>query len=417
MLNQQYVMPEGLTPYAGVTAKSPWLASETEKRQRKICDSLETAIRRSGLQNGMTISFHHAFRGGDKVVNMVMATLAEMGFRDLTLASSSLIDAHWPLIEHIKNGVIRQIYTSGLRGKLGEEISAGLSISIVKNAIYKVIRAASADDLGKHIVVQGGTFLNDAVLRAFEQELGRDVTRPTISGIMGAFGAALAARDLHLEKSSVLTAQALEKFTHTAKPATCGLCTNHCALTVNTFDGGRRFVSGNRCSRPLGEEPTHLPDLMRYKYAKLRALQGKGQGDGSRGRIGIPFGLNMYENLPFWFELFTRLNFEVVLSPESSRKLYVKGQRTIPSDTVCYPAKLLHGHMEALVEQGVDAIFYPCMPYNFNEGVSDNNYNCPVVAYYPELLAANVPELKKTRYLYPYFGLHRPRDFERKAGE
>ena len=233
-----------------------------------------------------------------------------------------------------------------------EEISAGLSISIVKNAIYKVIRAASADDLGKHIVVQGGTFLNDAVLRAFEQELGRDVTRPTISGIMGAFGAALAARDLHLEKSSVLTAQALEKFTHTAKPATCGLCTNHCALTVNTFDGGRRFVSGNRCSRPLGEEPTHLPDLMRYKYAKLRALQGKGQGDGSRGRIGIPFGLNMYENLPFWFELFTRLNFEVVLSPESSRKLYVKGQRTIPSDTVCYPAKLLHGHMEALVEQG-----------------------------------------------------------------
>ena len=298
-----------------------------------------------------------------------------------------------------------------------EDISAGLSISIVKNAIYKVIRAASADDLGKHIVVQGGTFLNDAVLRAFEQELGRDVTRPTISGIMGAFGAALAARDLHLEKSAVLTAQALEKFTHTAKPATCGLCTNHCALTVNTFDGGRRFVSGNRCSRPLGEEPTHLPDLMRYKYAKLRALQGKGQGDGSRGRIGIPFGLNMYENLPFWFELFTRLNFEVVLSPESSRKLYVKGQRTIPSDTVCYPAKLLHGHMEALVEQGVDAIFYPCMPYNFNEGVSDNNYNCPVVAYYPELLAANVPELKKTRYLYPYFGLHRPRDFEKHAAK
>ena len=298
-----------------------------------------------------------------------------------------------------------------------EDISAGLSISIVKNAIYKVIRAANADDLGKHIVVQGGTFHNDAVLRAFEQELGRDVTRPTIAGIMGAFGAALAARDLHLEKSSLLSAQALEKFTHTAKPATCGLCTNHCSLTVNTFDGGRRFVSGNRCSRPLGEEPTHLPDLMRYKYQKLRALQGKGQGDGSRGRIGIPFGLNMYENLPFWFELFTRLNFEVVLSPESSRKLYLKGQRTIPSDTVCYPAKLLHGHMEALVEEGVDAIFYPCMPYNFNEGVSDNNYNCPVVAYYPELLAANVPDLKKTRYLYPYFGLHRPKDFEKHAAK
>ena len=298
-----------------------------------------------------------------------------------------------------------------------EDISAGLSISIVKNAIYKVIRAASADDLGQHIVVQGGTFHNDAVLRAFEQELGRNVTRPTIAGIMGAFGAALAARDLHLEKSALLSAQALEKFTHTAKPATCGLCTNHCSLTINTFDGGRRFISGNRCSRPLGEEPRRLPDLMRYKYKHLRSLHGKGKGNGTRGKIGIPFGLNMYENLPFWFELFTRLNFEIVLSPESSRKIYLKGQRTIPSDTVCYPAKLLHGHVEALVEQGVDAIFYPCMPYNFNEGISDNNYNCPVVAYYPELIAANVPELKKVRYLYPYFGLHRPRDFERKAGE
>ena len=297
------------------------------------------------------------------------------------------------------------------------DISAGLSTSIVKNAIYKVIRAASADDLGEHIVVQGGTFHNDAVLRAFEQELGRNVTRPTIAGIMGAFGAALAARDLHLEKSALLTPQELERFTHTAKPATCGLCTNHCSLTVNSFDGGRRFVSGNRCSRPLGEEPSRQPDLMRYKYHKLRAMQGKGRGDGSRGRIGIPFGLNMYENLPFWFELLTRLNFEVVLSPESSRKLYLKGQRTIPSDTVCYPAKLLHGHVEALVEEGVDAIFYPCMLYNFNEGVSDNNYNCPVVAYYPELLAANIPDLKQTRYLNPYFGLHRPKDFEKRACE
>ena len=294
-----------------------------------------------------------------------------------------------------------------------EEISAGLSISIVKNAVYKVIRAASADDLGKHIVVQGGTFYNDAVLRAFEQELKRDVTRPTISGIMGAFGAALAARNLHLEKSTLLGPEALENFTHTAKPVACNLCTNHCSLTVNTFDGGRRFISGNRCSRPLGKEKVELPDLYNYKYRKLRSMEGKGFGNGSRGRIGIPFGLNMYENLPFWFELFTRLNFEVVLSPESSRKLYIKGQRTIPSDTVCYPAKLLHGHVQALVEAGVDAIFYPCMSYNFDEKTSDNNYNCPVVAYYPELLAANVPDLKKTRFLYPYAGLHRQKDYER----
>ena len=298
-----------------------------------------------------------------------------------------------------------------------EDISAGLSISIVKNAIYKVIRAASADDLGQHIVVQGGTFLNDAVLRSFERELGQEVTRPTIAGIMGAFGAALAARNLHLERSALLSSQDLEKFTHTAKPATCGLCTNHCSLTVNTFDGGRRFISGNRCSRPLGEEPHHLPDLMRYKYQKLRALHGKGEGDGSRGRIGIPFGLNMYENLPFWFTFFTKLNFEVVLSPESSRKLYLKGQRTIPSDTVCYPAKLLHGHVEALVEAGVDAVWYPCMSYNNDEGIGDNHYNCPVVAYYPELIAANVPSLKQTRFLDPYVGLWRHKDFGKRIAQ
>ena len=298
-----------------------------------------------------------------------------------------------------------------------EDISAGLSISIVKNAIYKVIRAASADDLGQHIVVQGGTFLNDAVLRSFERELGREVTRPTIAGIMGAFGAALAARNLHLERSALLSSQDLEKFTHTAKPATCGLCTNHCSLTVNTFDGGRRFISGNRCSRPLGEEPHHRPDLMRYKYQKLRALHGKGEGDGSRGRIGIPFGLNMYENLPFWFTFFTKLNFEVVLSPESSRKLYLKGQRTIPSDTVCYPAKLLHGHVEALVEAGVDAVWYPCMSYNNDEGIGDNHYNCPVVAYYPELIAANVPSLKQTRFLDPYVGLWRHKDFGKRIAQ
>ena len=295
-----------------------------------------------------------------------------------------------------------------------EDISAGLSISIVKNAVYKVIRAASADDLGRHIVVQGGTFPNDAVLRAFEQELGRNVTRPTIAGLMGAFGAALAARDLHLEKSALLSEKALQGFTHSAKPVTCGLCTNHCSLTVNQFDGGRKFISGNRCSRPLGKEKVELPDLMNYKYKKLRALEGRGSGSGVRGRMGIPFGLNMYENLPFWFEFFTRLNFEVVLSPESTRKLYIKGQHTIPSDTVCYPAKLLHGHVEALVEQGVDAIWYPCMSYNNDEGIGDNHFNCPVVAYYPELLAANMPVLKQTRYLDPYVGLWRRKDFEKR---
>ena len=298
-----------------------------------------------------------------------------------------------------------------------EDISAGLAISIVKNAIYKVLRMSSADDLGQHIVVQGGTFLNDAVLRAFEQELGRDVTRPTIAGIMGAFGAALAAKELALEKSAILSPEELKTFQHTAKPITCNGCTNHCSLTVNQFDGGRRFISGNRCSKPLGGKKEQMPDLMRYKYEKLRALQGKGSGTGVRGRMGIPFGLNMYENLPFWFEFFTKLNFEVVLSPESSRQLYIKGQRTIPSDTVCYPAKLVHGHVLSLIEEGVDAIFYPCMSYNFDEGISDNNYNCPVVAYYPDLIAANIPALKGAHYIHEYFGLHRPKDFEKHAAE
>ena len=232
-----------------------------------------------------------------------------------------------------------------------EDISAGLSISVVKNAIYKVIRAASADDLGQHIVVQGGTFLNDAVLRSFELEIGREVTRPTISGMMGAYGAALAAKDAGLTQSTLLSAEALASFTHEARPATCKLCTNHCSLTINRFDGGRKFISGNRCSRPLGQEKVDIPDLLKFKYQYLRSLQGKGEGDGSRGKIGIPFGLNMYENLPFWFTLFTTLNFEVVLSPESTRSLYLKGQQTIPSDTVCYPAKLLHGHIMALLEE------------------------------------------------------------------
>ena len=298
-----------------------------------------------------------------------------------------------------------------------DDISAGLSISVVKNAVYKVIRAASADELGQNIVVQGGTFLNDAVLRAFELELNRDVIRPNIAGLMGAFGAALAARELGLEQSALLSGAALQTFTHTANPATCKLCNNHCALTVNRFDSTRRFISGNRCTRPLGVEQVDNPDLYRYKYQLLRSLEGTGEGDGSRGKIGLPFGLNMFENLPFWFTFLTKLNFEVVLSPTSSRSLYLKGQHTIPSDTVCYPAKLMHGHMEALVEAGVDAIFYPCMTYNFNEDSGDNHYNCPVVAYYPELLAASVPALKSVRYLNPYFGLHRPRDFAKRAAD
>ncbi len=303
-----------------------------------------------------------------------------------------------------------------------EDISAGLSMSVVKNAIYKVIRASSAQDLGKHIVVQGGTFLNDAVLRSFEMELGCNVIRPSISGIMGAFGSALYARDNCSGKSTLTSAEKLSSFTHTSKPAECKLCQNRCHLTINEFFDGdnvkpRRFISGNRCERGLGRpKAKDLPNMYKFKYEYLRGLENK-KPEKSKGRIGIPMGLNMYENLPFWHAFFTSLGYEIVLSPESNRKVYIKGQYSIPSDTVCYPAKLMHGHIEGLLDKGVNKIFYPCMPYNFDEERSDNNYNCPVVAYYPELLRANVARLEEVDFLTPYFGLHKPKTFRKKAVE
>ena len=300
------------------------------------------------------------------------------------------------------------------------DISAGLACSVIRNALFKVIKITTASDLGKNVVVQGGTFYNDAVLRSFEKISGGNAIRPDIAGIMGAFGAALIARErynLHPKETSMLSLDRIIGLTYTTTMSRCRGCVNHCVLTINRFDGGRKFISGNRCSRPLGQEKVDIPDLLKFKYQYLRSLQGKGEGDGSRGKIGIPFGLNMYENLPFWFTLFTTLNFEVVLSPESTRSLYLKGQQTIPSDTVCYPAKLLHGHIMALLEEGVDTIFYPCMSYNFDEHLSDNHYNCPVVAYYPDLLGVNIPALEDIKYLHPNLGLHRPKDFEKKGAQ
>lgn len=296
-----------------------------------------------------------------------------------------------------------------------DDISAGISMSVVKNAIYKVIRANHPSELGKNIVVQGGTFLNDAVLRSFEMELNTEVTRPAISGMMGAYGAAMCAADLRPEKSTLISAEELENFTHTSKNTTCGLCTNRCHLIVNTFNAGRRFISGNRCEKPLGKKNADkLPNLYKYKYDKLMSYKSS---PGPRGRIGLPLGLNIYETLPFWHTFLTALGFEVVLSDKSTRALYAKGQYTIPSDTVCYPAKLIHGHIQNLLDKGIDTIFYPCMPYNIDEKLGDNHYNCPVVAYYPELIDSNVSQLKDIRYYRPYFGLHRPKDFVKKAYE
>ncbi len=293
------------------------------------------------------------------------------------------------------------------------DISAGLSLSVVKNAIYKVIRAHSPDELGQHIVVQGGTFLNDAVLRSFEREIGRDVIRPNIAGLMGAFGAALYGKTKRQKESTILSLEELENFTHTAKSVTCKGCANHCPLTVNTFSDGGRFISGNKCEKPLGiKNAEKLPDIYEYKLDLIRQLKPV---EGPRGKIGIPLGLNMIENLPFWHAFLTKLGFEVIVSPISTRETYNLGRYTIPSDTVCYPAKLIHGHIEWLLQQGIGTIFYPCLTYNFDEHKGDNHYNCPVVAYYPESLHANIAALKNIRFLYPYFGVHRPKDFIKHA--
>ncbi len=294
-------------------------------------------------------------------------------------------------------------------GATVSDISAGLCMSVVKNAVYKVIRAPSADALGKNIVVQGGTFLNDAILRSFELELGRSVTRPAIAGLMGAYGAALHARNRSNGNSTILTQAELKNFVHTSRVASCSGCTNHCQLTVNTFGDGRRFISGNQCERGQGialKDIVPLPNVYEYKRQKLAALP---TGDGRRGTIGIPLSLGMYELYPFFHAIFTSLGFRVVSSGFSSRKLYTKGQYSIPSDTACYPAKLMHGHIEKLIEEGVDAIFYPCLTYNFDEHMSDNHYNCPVVAYYSELLKGNVESLSKVKFLYPYLDINNER--------
>ncbi len=290
-----------------------------------------------------------------------------------------------------------------------ENISAGLSMSVVKNALYKVIRVVDARSLGNHIVVQGGTFLNDAVLRAFEKEIGKHVIRPSVAGLMGAYGAALYAKENGRGRSSLIGREGLEAFTHQVRAITCNGCQNHCRLTVNTFANGARYIAGNRCDKPLKKDvPTAQYNMYDYKKELLASYK---PGSGPRGVIGIPLGLNMFELYPFWHTFFTKLGFGVVHSPESDRKLYFKGQHTIPSDTVCYPAKLMHGHIEALLEMKPDAIFYPCMSYNLDEHLGDNHYNCPVVAYYPEVLDANVTALENVKFIYDYVGLHRRKDF------
>ena len=289
------------------------------------------------------------------------------------------------------------------------DISAGLAYSVIKNALYKVIKITSPADLGTHVVVQGGTFYNDAVLRSFEQISGCEAVRPDIAGIMGAFGAALIARERYEKgkETSMLPLDKIIGLQYETSMARCKGCTNRCVLTINRFEGGRQFISGNRCERGLGKEKTRkeIPNLFDYKYHRIFDYEALTADQAPRGTIGIPRVLNFYENFPFWAVFFKELGFRTVLSPQSTRKIYELGIESIPSESECYPAKIAHGHVSWLIAQGIKTIFYPCIPYERNEQPeAGNHYNCPMVTSYAENIKNNVEELDEqhVRFLNPF---------------
>ena len=278
------------------------------------------------------------------------------------------------------------------------DISAGLAYSVIKNALFKVIKVSDASELGKNIVVQGGTFYNDAVLRSFEKIAGCEAIRPDIAGIMGAFGAALIARERYVSgtPSTMLTSKQIDELEFETSMAKCKGCTNNCRLTINRFTGGRQYISGNRCERGLGKTKSEstVPNLYAYKLDRLFSYEPLTADKATRGTVGIPRVLNMYENYPFWFTFFTRLGYQVVLSPNSTHKLYELGIESIPSESECYPAKLAHGHVKWLIEHNVDFIFYPALFYERNEFCEANDhYNCPIVTSYSENIKNNVEEI------------------------
>lgn len=288
------------------------------------------------------------------------------------------------------------------KGASVENISAGLALSVIKNALYKVIGYNSREKLGANIVVQGGTFYNDAVLRALEKITDQEVIRPDIAGLMGAFGAALLARErceeIEAEESAVLEKQQLENFEMETTHTRCGKCGNNCRLTIKKFTGDRTFISGNRCEKAVGVQKKEMvPNIFRYKNQRLFDYSSLPEAEASRGQIGIPRVLNMYEDYPFWHTFFTELGYRVVLSSESDQEIYELGLETIPSELVCYPAKLVHGHITDLVEnKKVDRIFYPSIAYNrIEDSEANNNFNCPIVTSYPETIKANMDILKE----------------------
>ena len=283
------------------------------------------------------------------------------------------------------------------------DISAGLSYSVIKNAIQKVMKIRDTKSLGDSIVVQGGTFYNDAVLRSFELLVGKNVIRPDISGLMGAYGVALLAKEQfisHSDKnyiSSLLKLTDLDSLDIKVTHSRCNICENHCLLTINKFNNGKKYISGNRCERGAGivSNDLPLPNLIKYKYERIFDYTPLDESNAPRGTIGIPRILNMYEDYPFWFTFFTQLGFRVILSEKSNRKTYEKGMESMPSESVCYPAKLSHGHIISLIQSGVNTIFYPCIPYSRKEyKEADNHYNCPIVISYSEVLKNNIEELK-----------------------
>ena len=281
------------------------------------------------------------------------------------------------------------------------DISAGLAYSVIKNALFKVIKITNASDLGKHVVVQGGTFYNDAVLRSFEKISGCRAVRPDIAGIMGAFGAALIAKErFHMDGEKETTMLPLDKIIalqYTTSMTRCKGCNNHCVLTINQFGSGRHYISGNRCERGLGlaKAKKEIPNLFDYKYHRMFDYEPLPLDQADRGVVGIPRVLNMYENFPFWAVFFKKLRYHVTLSPQSTRQIYELGIESIPSESECYPAKLVHGHISWLIHQGVKFIFYPCIPYERNESPeAGNHYNCPMVTSYAENIKNNVEELE-----------------------
>ncbi len=289
------------------------------------------------------------------------------------------------------------------------DISAGLAYSVIKNALFKVIKLSDAKDLGENIVVQGGTFYNDAVLRSFEKISGCECVRPDIAGIMGAFGAALIARERHEEgyQTSMLSIDAINELTFDTKLTRCQGCTNHCLLTINRFSDNRQYITGNRCERGIGKKKNkeQIPNLFEYKNKRLFDYEPLKASEAKRGTVGIPRVLNMYENYPFWATFFKKLGFSVVLSPSSTRKIYELGIDSIPSESECYPAKLAHGHVSWLIHQNVDFIFYPCIPYERNEFPDSNNhYNCPIVTSYAENIKNNVDEITsgQVKFMNPF---------------